>query len=1101
MRGRASRILFGAALLALVLVALYAAAGLLIVPRLAERALADVATRIGGTATSGRLAFNPFTFAAEAHDVALTGADGQPLAQFARAAIDLEATSAFASAWRIRSVTLQGARLAVVVDERGRSNLDDALERLRRDTAPSPAAAQPPALRIDSLVIEDAHLRYVDRRLKNAAPLAIGPLALTIDELSTLADAEARYRMTAGLPAGARFSAAGTLRLQPLTADGTVALDAFQAAPWWPWLGNGLTLAVPRGTAAAHARYRVARTDHGLAFVVSEGRLQLRGLTLTRSSDPAPLLTLEDGTADGVRYDHGTRRLDVASVKLARGSFLGALDGEGRFNWGQLVARRDQPSPHGAPWQARLAHVLLDGIAVRYRDATRLQPLAIDVERGHAIFALHLAGGADATNTTVENLQLDLAGLAAGGEGAREPLLALDRVHVAGARIATGERVLAADELRIQGGRAELIRDADGRIPLAAAFAAARPTPPASSPAWQFRLGSATASGVRAVVGDATYQPVLRYDVELAQLRLKNAAGGAEPLAYDVQLKAAQGGMLNASGTLAQDYTRSAARLDLKGLALQPLQPLLSRHTTLLLRTGTLDANGAVAYARDGKPSLKITGNAAIDGLLLDEADRREPFLRWKRLAVEQIAYTLAPDRLDVKDVMIDAPETAIAISREREVNLARVVKPAAATTDASTVATRPPLSARIGRVRVQNGTLDFADFSLVLPFSTRVTRVNGSMLGASTDPDSRAELKIAGVIEPTGYASAEGGINLRAPKTFTDISARFQNVEMPPLSPYTATFAGRKIDGGHLWLDLDYKIVDQQLAGANRILLENVELGERVAAPNAMDLPLDLALALLKDSQGRIDMTIPVRGDVGNPQFDYGALIRDAIAAALGRIVTAPFRALASLFGGADAEEAGRVRFAAGSTRLFPPERESIARVAKALAARPQLKIIVQATYDAARDGDRLRRQPVRRELAATLGTPVKPGEDPGPVPFSDAPTQQGIEKLYVARAGREALRRFAAEHAERRTAEAPGSEADRRRLYYEALYEQLVAAEPLADTALQTLAAERAKVIYAALAEAGVPDNRITMSEIAAADGSNPRPGVESQLALGVR
>ena len=1107
MQRRASRILKGIALVALVLVALYAAAGFLVMPRLAERALADVAARIGGTATIARIAFNPFTFAAEAQDVALTGADGQPLAQFAHAAIDVAATSAFASAWRIDTLEVQGARFDVVVDAQGRSNLEDALARLRGDAAPTAEPARPLALRIGTLTIDDAQLRYVDRRLKNAAPLTVGPLALRAENLSTLSDEEGRYRLTVGLPAEGVLSTEGTLRLQPLTAEGTMALERMSAAPWWPWIGSGLTLAVPGGTAAARARYRVARTERGFTLAVSEGRLQLRGVTLIRTGEPAPLLTLDAGTAEGVRYDLATRRLDIASVQLARGRFLGALDAEGHFNWGQLTAQRTGTSPPGAPWQARLHRVVLDSIAVRYRDATRVQPLAIGIERGNAAFALHLAGGADGTATTVDGLQLDLAGLTAGVDGGRDALLAFDRAQLTGGRIATGERLLAADDIRIDGGKAEVIRDADGKIPLASAFAAARPAPPPATPAWQFRLGNATLTGVLAAVGDASFRPALRYDLELAHLQLKNAAGGREPIAYDLKLRAVQGGLLNASGTLAPDYTRSDARLQLKGLALAPLQPLLSRHTTLLLRTGALDANGAVSYARGGKPALKVTGNAAIDGLLLDEADRKEPFLRWQRLAMDQIAYTLDPDRLDVREVTIDAPETTIAISREREVNLARVVKPAAgtgpapATGTAGSAPTKPPLPARIGRIRVQNGTLDFADFSLVLPFSTRITRVNGSMLGASTDPDSRAELKIAGVIEPTGYASAEGGINLRAPKTFTDITARFQNVEMPPLSPYTATFAGRKIDGGHLWLDLDYKIVDQQLAGANRILLENVELGERVAAPNALDLPLDLALALLKDSQGRIDMTIPVRGDVGNPQFDYGALIRDAIAAAIGRIVTAPFRALASLFGGVDAEEAGRVRFAAGSARLFPPERESIARVAKALTARPQLKVSVQATYDAARDGDRLRRQPVRRELATALGTPVQPGENPGPVPFSDLPTQQAIEKLYVARAGRDALQRFAADYAQQHAAEATGSAADRRRLYHEALYERLVAAQPLADTALQTLAAARAKVIAAALAEAGVAAERITIGEIGAADTNNPRPGVESQLALGAR
>src|SRR5690606_31915397 len=133
-------------------------------------------------------------------------------------------------------------------------------------------------------------------------------------------------------------------------------------------------------------------------------------------------------------------------------------------------------------------------------------------------------------------------------------------------------------------------------------------------------------------------------------------------------------------------------------------------------------------------------------------------------------------------------------------------------------------------------------------------------------------------------------------------------------------------------------------------------ELGERVEAPDAADWPLDLAIALLKDSQGRISMEIPVSGDVGDPKFDYGQVIRNAIGSALRSIVSAPFRALASLFGGRDVEEVRRVLFDPGSDRLLPAEQEKLEEIAKALQARPELRLVVHGPYDPVQDARALR-------------------------------------------------------------------------------------------------------------------------------------------------
>jgi hypothetical protein len=236
-----------------------------------------------------------------------------------------------------------------------------------------------------------------------------------------------------------------------------------------------------------------------------------------------------------------------------------------------------------------------------------------------------------------------------------------------------------------------------------------------------------------------------------------------------------------------------------------------------------------------------------------------------------------------------------------------------------------------VERVRVEGGAMDFADFSLILPFATFIKDLQGSANGLSSSPDSRASLKFEGGIADYGLARAEGTIQPFAPKKFTDIAVAFRNVELIPMSAYTATFAGRKIASGKVSLDLQYKIENSKLLGDNKMVLDKFTLGERVESPTAVNLPLDLAIALLTDSSGKIDLTLPVAGDIDNPEFSYGHVVWQAIRTVLTRIVTAPFRALGSLFG-SGAETLGDIVFDPGSARLLPRARSASLRSSRSL-------------------------------------------------------------------------------------------------------------------------------------------------------------------------
>ena len=595
------------------------------------------------------------------------------------------------------------------------------------------------------------------------------------------------------------------------------------------------------------------------------------------------------------------------------------------------------------------------------------------------------------------------------------------------------------------------------------------------------------------------YSPAIVYRAELTRATLDNAASAAaQAMSLNAQLALADGGSLRLTGTIAQDATTADVDVQLQALPLLPLQPLLTSRARVQLRSGALSAKAQVTLRRSAAAGIELraAGSADVKGLRVDETGSGDRLLAWQTMNAGGVEFDSAARRLQVGLVEVFEPGAKLVIAEDRSVNLTRLTlqPPAAAGTRAAPA--QRPFEVVVDRVRLRGGVLDFADLSLVLPFSTRITELDGAIVGISSRPGQRATVEAAGQIGAYGSARFSGSLLPWAPQQFLDIDAVMENVEIPPFSPYTATFAGRKVAEGKLWLDLDYRIENRQLLGKNQIRLSDFRLGERVEAPRARDLPLDMAVALLKDEHGTIQLSLPVSGDLGRPAVDVAALVREAIGNVLQRIVSAPFRALARLFGdGTQGDELGQIEFAAGTATLAPPQREKLQTVARALAQRPQLRLVVDGPYAPQLDARALQRRAARDELARMLGDAAGAGGAPSPLAYGSERTQAALQALYARIAGEPALAALraqwsapaagaAAATSSANAASAAGaarSPAEVREGFYPALFEGIVERIPLADGALQQLAAQRAAAIREYLiGEAGAPAERVRTGKL---------------------
>ncbi|MEM6545062.1 MAG: DUF748 domain-containing protein, partial [Pseudomonadota bacterium] len=275
-----------------------------------------------------------------------------------------------------------------------------------------------------------------------------------------------------------------------------------------------------------------------------------------------------------------------------------------------------------------------------------------------------------------------------------------------------------------------------------------------------------------------------------------------------------------------------------------------------------------------------------------------------------------------------------------------------------------PPWGVRLGEFAIERGRLDFADDSLPLPFQANIAEISGRL----TDLDTRAAAPLA--LELSGSVDGYAPVGIKAAGIYAQdkrdlqFSLDFNGVDIANMTPYSGTYAGYEIKSGTMNVNLRYGLQEEELAGNNRILIAQMELGERIESEKALNLPLKLALALLTDSQGVIDVSVPVSGSIDDPSFSLGGVIGRAITNLIVNAAAAPFKLLAGLVG--SKQDLEDISFPAGRENLDQNASNSLDALAKALEQRPGLSIRVSGSYDPLSDTRSLKEASLKAELAS---------------------------------------------------------------------------------------------------------------------------------------
>jgi len=710
-------------------------------------------------------------------------------------------------------------------------------------------------------------------------------------------------------------------------------------------------------------------------------------------------------------------------------------------------------------------------------------------------------------SVTVDGFDLVLDGVrvqtfpaAADGGSGREPreFLSLPRLALSGGTFRWPERAVSVTDFHLDDAVVDLQRDETGMLDVVRNLPAGEPaeagppqTPSAETPErgepWRLALDAFRLNNLTARLRDESVTPVAETSWESVDLEVRdisNEPGAAFPVTASLQ--AGRGGTVTAEGELS---VLPEAMVDLAigmdEVALIGMQPYVRPLADVNFDSG--DMNMQVRLRSSPEDPLRLEGDLSIDEFLITETDLDTRLGSWDRLAITGLDFSLADETLLVSEVRFERPYGDILITEEGELNLGRVARddeqseaagddgereagkgdgdgdgetgPATEGPDATDgEEAAPPLRVTVGRIVIADASADFADRSLPLPFDVKISKLQGELSTIDTASAEPSRVSAEGTVDEYGFLRVSGSITPLEPARDTDLRAEFENVAMPKFSAYSVPFAGREIASGSLYLDLGYRVDGGRLVGENNIVLREFELGEKVPHPDATSLPLGLAIALLKDSSGTIDVDLPVSGDVNSPEFSVGAIVGKALVNLVVKIATSPFALLGNLLG-VEASELEQVSFLPGRADLTPPEMQTAASLAEALTLRPELVLVLPPVHVEDADARALREAKLEAAVEARIeGIPPAAGEEA----MYDERLRETLEALYREAAPAEdpgaALEQLRATHTVPASEEQGGEPRLDAPAYTEALRGQLIDLQTLEPGVLEALARERA-------------------------------------------
>lgn len=427
-----------------------------------------------------------------------------------------------------------------------------------------------------------------------------------------------------------------------------------------------------------------------------------------------------------------------------------------------------------------------------------------------------------------------------------------------------------------------------------------------------------------------------------------------------------------------------------KDLNLSLLQPYVRQYSRASLTSGRFAHTGKVDLAMTGDtPVVNYSGEAAVTDLKAADASGRE-FASLNALRTQGVEVHLDKAlNLTVASVTAEAPRIRVTKNADGKVNVASLSKSTAKTTKKASAKKdkqSTPVAVTLGKASVTKGSLFYYDGSLSPAATTHVNNITASLKNFSTLKNKPAAIAASCTVNDT-KTNISGHVNPYNSNIKLNVEGGLKALSLHSFSPYSAAFTGYPIKQGLLTYQGNYNIRNDKLKSENSIEISKLEFGN--VNPDAEKvIPMPLAVSLLQNTSGIIDLNIPVSGSLNDPEFTVSGVIVKVIVNLVTKAVTAPFALIGSVFGGVDMD-LSNIPFDSGYAVLNEENTKAVDIIAKAMQERPGFKIRLTGIANLEGDETGLRERMLMRQIRNELH--VAPGK-----PISDKQMESAVARLF---------------------------------------------------------------------------------------------------------
>ncbi|WP_031482467.1 DUF748 domain-containing protein [Maridesulfovibrio frigidus] len=819
-------------------------------------------------------------------DFDLVRNSGEPLLKFKELAVDIDEMSLLRKILKIKSAKLTDPHLKIGLKADGSLDLIDVVPMLqsKSDKPAAPTDDEPGFFaEIQNVTLVGGNVDFTDKAFGNGFTKQIGPLSIIANNITTEENKVGTYAIQVGSAGKEVVNVDGTLALAPLIVKGLVSVKDLNIPDYQKYLEKSVPLAVTSGKVGLSSNFNFAPQDNGLMRL--EGlKINVKAFELSPKAGGDPLIGLGGFAVSNGTIDVGKKSVSIGSVDLTKALIKLTRDKDGIDLLKHIKA-------HG---QAGVSNQTV-------------------VFTGNATESV---GSATKVKVTVEEAVSEL-----------KPVVE------------------------------DIVKKADAG-------------------GWKVLV-------TKVNLADSAFEFLDKAAPKDTPLSISKLSGGIKGISYPENnpLQLNFDGVVNKRGSLNLTGKGVLAPVDISGavkvrkIRLREFNGYLPAVMQMSIARGHIDASGDWTFSNVNEPVATYKGKAQIKDMLLRDAKGDKQFFHLNELAVRDIDFISNPLRIDVRLIDVIEPNVFVAREEDGTMNVLRILTgKLAPPVDEKAIAAQAKKSASKGgvlsgaakdkdvgdlvsnsttahgtsgddgnfiffnKMAMSNGTLILKDYMVSPAFELDITKMRSAVFGIELPYGDRTELSFNATLDQQAPLVAEGYIQPADDGADTDLHVTLINLDMTQLSPYTRKYIAYPVSTGMLSADVALALRGTLLSTENVFDIYQFEVGKKIDNPDAANIPIGLGLALLRDSNGNIQLDIPVEGRVDDPQFRLGRVIGAAILNILVKAVTSPFALIGALIGGSDDMDV--LVFEPGLAVPKEEADEKLASVAKAMESRPGITL-----------------------------------------------------------------------------------------------------------------------------------------------------------------